>query len=216
MDRHWLTAGQQTLGRGRRARNWVSPPGNLYASLCLDVSAIGDDSLAVLPLAIGVAIQDCVNALVSSPVRLKWPNDVLIDGAKCCGLLMERQTHAVSGAVGLIIGIGLNVASHPDNTPYPATHLTRHGFSGDIATVFDNLATSINEALYDWQVQGFVAKVRQQWMANAKGIGEPIAVHLANETSRGIFEQLDEQGRLQLRLANGAIRTITAGDVFFN
>ncbi|MEO1701848.1 MAG: biotin--[acetyl-CoA-carboxylase] ligase [Pseudomonadota bacterium] len=215
-NRHWVTAGEQTLGRARRERNWVSPPGNLYASLCLDVTGVPDENLAIMPLAIGTAVQKCVAALTSGNTHLKWPNDVLIDNAKCCGLLLERHVHAASGASGLIVGIGLNVVSHPADTPYPATHLKEHGYTGDLVTVFYNLAINADEVVRDLGSPGFVSKVRRQWISAAKGIGGPIAVHLANETMSGIFDTLDDQGRLQLRLADGAIKTITAGDVFFN
>ncbi|MEO0544247.1 MAG: biotin--[acetyl-CoA-carboxylase] ligase [Pseudomonadota bacterium] len=216
LDRYWLTSDEQVMGRGRRERNWVSPPGNLYASLCLDVSAVPDRSMAVLPLAIGVAIQKCVASLVANPVLLKWPNDVLIDGAKCCGLLLERHIHPQSGDVGLIVGIGLNVASHPPDTPYPATHLSAHGFAGDLSTVFNHLTMCVAEALANWRSPDFVADVTGQWTEHAKGIGEPVVVRLANETLSGIFDELDAQGRLMLRMANGDKRSITAGDVFFS
>ncbi|MEO1747599.1 MAG: biotin--[acetyl-CoA-carboxylase] ligase, partial [Pseudomonadota bacterium] len=206
----------QTVGRGRRERQWVSPPGNLYASLCLDISGLPDENLSVLSLAIGVAIHRCVSELIASDVRLKWPNDVLIDGAKCCGILLERQVEAATGAVGLIAGIGLNVDSNPADTPYPATNLKAHGFVGTLASVFDRLAAAIAETIAGLRSQGFVTAIQNEWLAYAKGVGEPVRVHLANETVEGVFERLDDHGRLQLRLGDGTVKTITAGDVFFS
>lgn len=216
LDRHWLTAGEQTIGRGRRSREWVSPPGNLYASLCLDITGLPDQKLSVMPLAIGVAIHRCVSQLIAADVRLKWPNDVLIDGGKCCGILLERHVHAVSGDVGLIAGMGLNIASHPSNTPYPATNLGLHGFNGTLSTVFNTLSAVIADTVADLQSAGFVTRIQKEWLSRAKGIGEPVTVNLANETLQGIFERLDDEGRLQLRLGDGTLRTITAGDVFFS
>lgn len=216
LNRHWLTAGEQTIGKGRRAREWVSPPGNLYASLCLDITGLPENKLSVMPLAIGVAIHHCVSELIATDAHLKWPNDVLIDGAKCCGILLERHVHATSGDVGLIAGIGLNIASHPSDTPYPATNLSVHGFKGSLSPVFDTLSAAVADTLADLKYAGFVTRIQEAWVTGAKGIGEPVTVNLANETLQGIFERLDDEGRMQLRLRDGTLKTITAGDVFFS
>ncbi|MEN0000629.1 MAG: biotin--[acetyl-CoA-carboxylase] ligase [Pseudomonadota bacterium] len=215
LDRHWLTAAEQTEGRGRRNRPWASPPGNFYGSVCLGIEGVRAPNIAILPLAIGIAIQKTVAQLASGTASLKWPNDVLLDNAKCCGLLMERHTGSQGVSDVIIAGIGLNITSHPPDTPYPATHLAAHGFSGSVETVFNTLAMSLDAVLRDLRSPGFVPQVRQTWLASAKGVGDVVDVRLANNTLRGIFEQLDDEGRLVLRLADKTKRIIAAGDVFF-
>ncbi|MEO1745327.1 MAG: biotin--[acetyl-CoA-carboxylase] ligase [Pseudomonadota bacterium] len=216
LDQHWLTAGEQTEGRGRRDRKWSSPPGNLYASMCLDVSGMRTEALGILPLATGLAIHKALETLLpySKSIALKWPNDVLIDGAKCCGILLER--HVIKDATAaIIIGIGLNVKSHPDDTPYPATHLDAGGPKIALNTAFAALSSAMAETLSGIDRPDFAAMIRDAWRARAKGVGDAITVNLANGQLRGIFHDLDAGGRLVLRLDDNTTRTISAGDIFF-
>lgn len=216
LDRCWLTAGEQTAGRGRRARNWSSPKGNLYASLLL-VDPAPRETLGVLPLVAAIAVRDAVASLLpqTAPTpRLKWPNDVLIGGAKCSGILLENEWRK-DGSVALVIGCGLNLVAHPEDTPYPATALAKHGANAEIGEAFNALASAFSDALALFAGGNGIPAIRERWSALAHEPGETLVVNLPGETLQGRFEAIDPEGRLLLRLADGAQKTISAGDVFF-
>ncbi len=211
-DRLWLTAGRQVSGKGRRGRVWVSPEGNLHASVLLrdpaPASAIG-----VLPLVAALAARDAIAAVIApnSPVpKLKWPNDILIAGAKCCGILLERT---VTGHV--VAGFGINCIEAPTDTPYPATTLATHGAKGGAGTLFPVLAQSLAQRLEQFARGSGKKDVCADWLKHALGLGAPIRVHLAETVLEGIFEAIDDDGLLLLRMADGAPKRIAAGDVFF-
>ncbi len=145
-------------------------------------------------------------------MRIKWPNDLLIDGAKAAGLLLEMVNAA--GARALVAGIGVNIVSKPDQAAYSTTRLLDHG-SPALAPV--DLAKTIDANFWAhhnvWRGEGF-APIRRRWLTRAAGIGAEITVRLPNETLSGVFEDLDESGGLILRF-DGGTRIISAGDVYF-
>jgi BirA family biotin operon repressor/biotin-[acetyl-CoA-carboxylase] ligase len=148
-------------------------------------------------------------------VRFKWPNDVLIDGAKVSGILMEATAGPGPAVEWVVIGIGVNVAHAPSDAGYPATSLHAAGAgAATVEVVLEKLAVALQAWLERWRRQGF-APVRQQWLAFARGVGEPVEVRLQRETLHGRFAALDEGGALLLALPGGATRSVTAGDVFF-
>ena len=212
----WVRAGNQTKGRGRRGREWVAKKGNLYASGLYPWAA---DS-ALKPLAsfvVALALAQTLEHYIAPDlIRLKWPNDVLVGGAKIAGILLE------AGDGWLIIGIGLNLEGHPNDAPYPVTHLLEHIPNAELNTpepvyagagpVLAQLAHFVSTGLNTLQSGGF-ASIRQDWLARAARLGETITVNLDNETISGRFETLGENGALRLRLANGSLRDIVAGDV---
>jgi BirA family transcriptional regulator, biotin operon repressor / biotin---[acetyl-CoA-carboxylase] ligase len=209
-------AAEQLAGRGRRGRGWASPPGNLYVSLllrpgCPPAAACQLNFVAAVALAEAVSVQ----LPTESPVTLKWPNDVLIRGAKVSGILLEASAALDRSIDWLIIGVGVNVASHPADTPYPATSLQREGAADATAAAVLQAFAERFQAWYEiWRGQGF-APVRARWLASARGLGEPIEVRLERETLQGRFGDLDESGALMLDMRDGARRQITTGDLFF-
>jgi BirA family biotin operon repressor/biotin-[acetyl-CoA-carboxylase] ligase len=151
-------------------------------------------------------------------VSLKWPNDVLVAGAKVSGVLIESGA-AAAGGLWLAVGIGVNLASHPEGTERPATHLGAH-LRGDVTappsleSALDCLSAAFQGWWSLWQREGF-APLQRAWTELAGGLGREAVARLGTETVHGVAEGLDSDGALRLRLPDGAIRRITAGDVFF-
>lgn len=211
----WIVARRQTAGRGRQGRAWVSEPGNLFASLMLRDPAPAPH-LGELPLVAAVAVHDAVADVLPPNARpelqLKWPNDLLLGGAKLSGMLIEGASQPEGRVV--VVGIGVNCVRHPADTPYPATDLAACGFDVAAGDLFVHLARRIARRLGEWQGGAF-ASIREAWLARARGIGQPVTVRMPDETVEGILAGLDEGGRLLLRGPAGTLRSISAGDVFF-
>jgi BirA family transcriptional regulator, biotin operon repressor / biotin---[acetyl-CoA-carboxylase] ligase len=206
-------AREQTRGRGRRGRDWSSPPGNLYLSLLLR-PRVPPAEAAQIGFVAAVALAEALEGLLppNRHLRCKWPNDLLIDGAKVSGILPEAE--AADGLVeALVLGIGVNVASFPPELPYKATSLVAAGANAGVETVLESLAPRLLVWYRRWRADGF-APVRRRWLDSAAGLGEPIEVRLEREVLRGRFASLDASGALDLELADGRRRLITAGDVF--
>ncbi|HTO34457.1 MAG TPA: biotin--[acetyl-CoA-carboxylase] ligase [Pararhizobium sp.] len=213
---HWVTATRQIAGRGRRGRSWTSEAGNLYASLLL-IDPAPMEKLHSLPLAVAVAVQNAIQSVMppgSEPVMIKWPNDILIEGKKCCGILLEGEG-LPNGHHALVIGIGINVALTPDHGLYPVTSLHAQGVSVSPDDLFARLFVSMADALQVWNRGEGIASIIAQWRSAAGGIGQKITVNLPDRSLSGRFEGIDEDGRLMLDLGAGMIQRIAAGDVFF-
>lgn len=210
----WILGGRQLSGRGRRARVWVSEPGNLYASF-LAVSPGPDTRLAELPLVAALALAEAVDAMCGTYAlaRLKWPNDLLVDGAKISGILLEASG-TPDGRRAVVFGFGVNLAHHPELPDYRATDLAGLGYRVGVEEAFRALALSLDARLRHWREEPFASTVAD-WQARASGLGEPVRVRFENGEDSGIFEGLDADGRLRLRHADGSLAVISAGDVFF-
>ena len=208
----WIVAGEQSAGRGRRGSAWSTPRGNLAASLVYPLDAIAPEQVATLGFVAGVALAEALDDVGAGAVALKWPNDVLAGGAKLSGILLETESFAAGRAV--VIGVGVNVASAPEGLPYPATALAQLGCRAGVADLFAALSRRFAAAAHAWEAEGFSA-TRVRWLARASGLGGPVAVRLGAETVRGIFETIDEAGRLVVRAADGSRRTVSAGEVHF-
>jgi BirA family biotin operon repressor/biotin-[acetyl-CoA-carboxylase] ligase len=211
----WIAAGRQTGGRGRRGRVWASEPGNLYATLLLWEAA----PPAALPgicfvaaLAVHDAILDAAHGLAPAQLTLKWPNDVLLDGRKIVGILVEGVSHA--GRHAAAIGIGVNCLHHPESTEYPATSLASAGFTVAPGELLGRLGEAMQGRLEEWRRGENFDATRAAWLARASGVGSPIEVRLPSKTTSGTFETLDESGALLLRRSDGTRETVAAGDVF--
>jgi BirA family biotin operon repressor/biotin-[acetyl-CoA-carboxylase] ligase len=208
----WITAARQTGGRGRRGRTWVSEPGNLFASLLLTDPAPAEH-WPELALVAALAIHDAV-AEVAPALRprltIKWPNDLLLDGKKFGGILIEGEG-GEDGAVA--VGIGINCVSHPADTDYPATDLADGGAGVSAETLFSELSAKMLGRVAQWNQGEHFGTIRADWLARASGIGESIRVRVADQELVGRFETLDEAGRLVLVLPEGGRKTIAAGDV---
>jgi BirA family biotin operon repressor/biotin-[acetyl-CoA-carboxylase] ligase len=210
-----VLAGEQLAGRGRRGRGWTSPPGNLYLSLLLRPGCV--PSIACqLNFVTAVALAETVATLLpsSASLALKWPNDVLINGAKVSGILLEAAAAANHVLDWLVIGVGVNIASHPPDTPYPATSLQREGVHSTPAEVLATFTGYFERWHEIWRQAGFT-RVRDRWLASARGLGEPIEIRLEREILHGRFSDLDETGALMLDTGNGGRRQVTTGDLFF-
>jgi BirA family biotin operon repressor/biotin-[acetyl-CoA-carboxylase] ligase len=209
----WVVATSQTAGRGRRGRAWASPPGNLYASLLL----VDPAPAAVAPqlaFVAGLAVHDACLELapgLADVLALKWPNDLLCRGAKVAGILIEGE-----GAAGVVtvIGIGINCRHHPDAVEHPATDFAAQGAPVAAPALFEALQRTMGARLTEWDRGAGFAAIRSAWSARAAGLGQAMRARLPDREASGIFEALDEAGRLILRLPDGRCEVITAGEVF--
>jgi BirA family biotin operon repressor/biotin-[acetyl-CoA-carboxylase] ligase len=206
----WVTAARQIAGRGRRGRAWISELGNLYASLLLTDPAPAErwpQLSFVAALSVYDAVADVADTFAPR-LAIKWPNDLLLGGAKFAGVLIEGGDGGGTGVVA--VGIGINCVSHPTGMEYPTTDLA--GVSP--AALFRALSATMATRLAQWdEGRGFPA-IRADWLARAAGRGEEVRVRLPDRELTGRFEALDETGALKLRLADGRTTTIAAGDVF--
>jgi BirA family biotin operon repressor/biotin-[acetyl-CoA-carboxylase] ligase len=207
----WILADRQTAGRGRHGRDWRSPQGNFHGSALLIAPC--DISLAPqIGFVAGVAVQAAANDLGADDVRLKWPNDLVVGGAKLAGLLLEGWT-GVGGRFAVSVGVGVNLASHPEDLAYPATHLSRLvGRDVSVREFLEQLALRFEESLEGFAGGRGFAALRARWLAVAAGLGEPLRATSASGVREGLFEGIDERGRLLLRTAN-AIETIESADI---
>lgn len=208
----WIMAARQTAGRGRRGRAWISPPGNLYATLLLRDPA----PAAVAPqlgFVTALALHDAVAAAapdLADRLRLKWPNDLLCAGCKLAGILIEGEGVPVAAA----IGIGVNCRHHPPATEFPATDLAAQGADVAADRLVAGIAAAMRRRLAQWdRGEGFAA-IRAAWLARADGVGAPIRVRLPDRELTGEFAAIDAAGRLVLRGRDGTEEAISAGEVF--
>jgi BirA family biotin operon repressor/biotin-[acetyl-CoA-carboxylase] ligase len=206
----WLRADAQDGGRGRLGRSWESPKGNLFASVIVRLRD-SDPSPAGLAFVTAVAAYDAVRHMAPQvDIRLKWPNDILThDGSKLCGILLERAADAV------VVGIGLNLVWHPQNLDRKVSDLlTLGGTPPDAQTALEILADAFARYLNIWRLSGLGAIVRH-WEGHAHPRGTALSAKLPDgEEVDGLYAGLDDDGALQLRLADGSIRAIHAADVF--
>jgi len=223
----WITAATQTAGRGRGDRSWFSPPGNLYASLLMTELAPAG-RVPELAFVAALAVRDAIAAAapaLAPDLALKWPNDVLLAGGKCAGILIEGE-HEPAAGVTVVIGIGVNCAHYPQASAqsqlrgvgepilYPATALSAHGAEVTPEPLFAWLSATMLSRIAQWDHGNGFASILANWLAAARGIGEPIRVRTGHGEKTGRFAGVDASGRLMLALGGGAMELISAGDVF--
>jgi BirA family transcriptional regulator, biotin operon repressor / biotin---[acetyl-CoA-carboxylase] ligase len=235
----WITAAEQTAGRGRRGRPWISPPGNLYASLLLsDPSPF--DRAPELAFVAALALRDAIVAeatALAPQLRFKWPNDLLLSAKKCAGILIEGEVgmereKGPNKRVAVVIGIGVNCVSHPDMTSdggtvsqsspppgadtvaFPATDLLAHGADITPRQLFHRLSATMCRRISQWDRGNGFSATLGDWLTCASGIGEEITVRDGVADMHGRFIGLDQSGRLVLGLSGGRTKKISAGDVF--
>lgn len=232
----WFAALQQTAGKGRRGRTWVSPHGNLAASLLLTFET-GNTALASLGFVAGVALSTALDKVCcfetdlgttaradglalgqgtgkSPHIALKWPNDVLADGVKLAGILLE--SHVIpTGGQGVVIGIGVNVVEAPAGLDYPTACLAALGINTDAPILFEALSDAWVDVFNVWNNGAGLAEVLNMWRQRATGFGAKVAVNAPGGVIRGVFEDVDDEGRLLVLQDDGTRITITAGDVHF-
>lgn len=213
-----VVAGEQTAGRGRHRRTWISPPGNLYLSIVLRPTcpvARTPELGFVAALAVADAVAAALpagGAAAGDPVRCKWPNDVLLDGGKVAGLLLETAGEAGGRVDWLVAGIGINVATSPGALPgaMPATSLAAAGATIDAAGLLPHLLQAFAARHRFWEEAGF-APLRALWRSRAHRAGDMLTVRLADRSIGGRYVDIDDNGALILDTPSGR-RTVTAGD----
>ncbi|WP_419901617.1 biotin--[acetyl-CoA-carboxylase] ligase [Kiloniella sp.] len=207
---------RQSAGRGRHGRTWTSPEGNLYFSILLRPS-VSIAEAANLSFVASLGLADAIRTFIPEcKISLKWPNDVLLEGRKISGVLLESKANNSGKLEYLIMGIGVNLQHYPDDARYPATSILEQNKDntpkpGKMLEAFLN---SFDPWYKLWNKEGF-ASIRTAWLDQAHGLGDKIYVRLPGETLSGRFVTIDQDGALDLDLDNGNQRLITAGDVFF-
>jgi BirA family biotin operon repressor/biotin-[acetyl-CoA-carboxylase] ligase len=218
----WFVTAEQTAGRGRRQRAWVSPRGNLAASV-LEVLDIAPAVAATIGFAAGLAEEAALEkvsieaAMRLGPDRprytLKWPNDVLANGKKLVGIGLEAE--AVGDRLAIVVGIGTNIVAAPEGTPTPAVSLADLGVQISAEELFSALTDTWVEFRGIWDNGRGFAEIRTLWLERAARLGEPIAIHTGTTVLEGIFDTIDDTGCLIVRTAEGRRVPIAAGEVFF-
>jgi BirA family biotin operon repressor/biotin-[acetyl-CoA-carboxylase] ligase len=199
-------ADEQTAGRGRMAHTWFSPPGNLYLSILLRTAQPAART-AELSFLAALAVADTAEALLPRQTRamLKWPNDVLVSGAKIAGILLEQVDDAT------VMGIGLNVLEAPSNAAYKTTTIVANGGIASVDGARDILLDRLGRHLATWRADGF-APIREQWLNRSYPLGAAIRVNSGGQPVAGHFAGLDIDGALLLDTPQGRQR-ILAGEV---
>lgn len=211
-----VLARSQSAGRGRRGRHWASPPGNLYSSVVLRPGTTPIEGAQVSFVA-ALAVSDVARALLpaTAALRCKWPNDVIADGHKISGILLESA--ATGGRLDwLVLGVGINVRHHPGLAgAYPSCALADLGANDlDVERIAARYLDALASCYLRWRAEGFAA-IRTAWLKRSLGLGEPVTVALERETIEGRFVDLDSSGALIVETAGGARVVVAAGDVTF-
>lgn len=220
----WIATDHQTGGRGRRGRIWTAPVGNLAASFGIRLD-VPPATAATLGFVASLAARDAVLAAagaaglpgadllsLSRRLRVKWPNDVLLDGAKLSGILLEAEP-ADGGGLAVVIGTGINVVAVPDGLPYRAATLAGSGI--EARGLLQALAEETASLLAIWDRGRGFAEIRRRWLEAAAGLGAPVSVVIGTTVRQGIFRTIDADGRLILESADGHSQAIAAGEVHF-
>jgi BirA family transcriptional regulator, biotin operon repressor / biotin---[acetyl-CoA-carboxylase] ligase len=211
----WIVADEQQRGRGRGGRLWTSPKGNLYATLLIRTSvppSISTQLSFVAALAAHDATAARLPAEQISQLRLKWPNDVMLNGAKLAGVLLESMQAPSGGGLAVIAGAGINVSHAPQNMGRPTASL---GLAPSaVEEVFRDLAAAFQRRLALWDEGLGFPRIREAWLSRALALNEAISVNLNGSAIRGKFLGVDPAGALQLETAPGLVITVTAGDIY--
>ncbi|NNU15253.1 biotin--[acetyl-CoA-carboxylase] ligase [Parvularcula sp. ZS-1/3] len=205
-----ISAAEQTKGRGREGRAWSQLQGNFAGSFLVMATRALLSEPGALSLIAGLAIRDALSAFGANPaeLKLKWPNDVLLSEKKVAGVLSEFVEDQSRRA--FIVGIGVNLREAPDQTLFPAAAVFADG-APDPSAFGDTLGTALTRWISQAEAHGMPA-ILEAWKKQAWRLGEPLAIRTSGVPLEGVFEDLDPHGHLRLRLPDGTMRTITAGD----
>jgi BirA family transcriptional regulator, biotin operon repressor / biotin---[acetyl-CoA-carboxylase] ligase len=211
-SRLWIVAEEQTAGRGRRGRSWISPRGNLHAS-ALILDPCPRPVASQLGFVAGVALVRAARDLGATEVGLKWPNDLMSYRAKCAGILIEGISLA-SDRTACVVGIGVNCAHAPVGLGYATSCLTRAGGQAVApGELFDRLIERFDDALDEWRAGQAFDRIRAAWLDYAVGLGERIAIQNGRDQREGVFEGIDATGRLLMHSEQG-LDAVQAADVW--
>lgn len=211
----WIVSDLQSQGRGRLGRHWVSEPGNLYATFVFTFRGTALVASQVGFVA-ALAIRDTALAVLprgSGPSKIKWPNDVQLKGAKFAGILPETVAQSTDERTTVALGMGLNIAHAPEGTPYPVTALARHGGTITPRDCLDRLDRSLAHWLAVWREGRGFAEIRQEWLAQAAGLGQDFVGVVNHKEVQGKFADLGDDGAMILILADGSRKSIHSGEV---
>jgi BirA family biotin operon repressor/biotin-[acetyl-CoA-carboxylase] ligase len=210
----WFVTSEQTAGRGRRHRPWIAPRGNLAASI-LEAMEVPPAVAATLGFAAGLALVAALRSAASDEMAfaLKWPNDVMANGEKLAGILLEAE--AVGSRLAVVVGIGANVVAAPRGTPTPATSLKALGIQVSAEQLFLALSDAWAEFRGIWDDGLGFAEIRRRWLERAAGLGQPVSIVSGGSTVTGSFDTIDQIGCMIVRTSDGRRLPISAGDVYF-
>jgi BirA family transcriptional regulator, biotin operon repressor / biotin---[acetyl-CoA-carboxylase] ligase len=220
----WLVTSEQTAGRGRRHRPWITPPGNLASSI-LEVMDISPAVAATLGFAAGLALETALRKVSTEAAArsaasadlnflLKWPNDVMAGTHKLAGILLEAEAVG-DNRLAVVVGIGTNVVVAPQGTPMPATSLAALGVNIGAHELFSELSDAWAEFRGIWDNGRGFGEIRRMWLDRAAGLGQPAAVHTGGSTVEGTFDGIDETGCMLIRTSGSNRVPISAGEVYF-
>ena len=200
-----VVANVQTAGRGRHGRTWISQENNLYFSLLLKPD-VNLQHVGQLGIVIGCALGIALHQVVDSPdeIVLKWPNDVFRGGKKCAGILIETDLNERNELESVLVGMGVNTKNAPE---------IGAALGVDNEFVLEHILNEIN-ATYNVWCAGDFEKILKSWHELAFPQGAEMSVKLGDDIIEGVFEHVDLQGHLHLRLADNTLRKITAGDIY--
>jgi BirA family biotin operon repressor/biotin-[acetyl-CoA-carboxylase] ligase len=214
----WIWSARQSQGRGRGGREWISQPGNLFASLLIGVNC-PIRVAAQLALVAGVVAYDTIAKLIAyegrSELLLKWPNDILLAGEKLAGMLLENVGMPLENRSLVVIGTGINLADHPEDLPQPAVSLAAYGMTVTPAEALEVLARTTHEWLTRWGEGNSFPTIRRAWLDRAGPTGRPLRVRINGDETEGVYAGLDADGALRLLTPDGSEYRIAAGDVFY-
>ena len=214
-----IWAKSQTDGKGRMGRRWESLEGNLFVSILLSPDCDLTEC-SQLSFVASIAAAETLKPIVpgEADIRCKWPNDVLLSGKKLGGILLESFTtmdEEGKDRQWVVVGVGVNIDSHPEEVHFPATCLKDAGVELVSAKIVLSRFVYHFIHRYDEWVNGGFEAAQAAWMERAYGIDEPMQVQVGSEAYEGTFRAIDQFGRLVLEDASGEMQTITAGDVVF-
>lgn len=210
-----IWAKKQTSGKGRMGRVWISQDGNLFVSILLKPQKPLAE-LSQLSFVAAVAVVEALEAVFekSHTLACKWPNDVLLDGKKLAGILLESFPCEVDGKQWVVVGVGVNIDSHPEDVQYPSTCLTEAGVELVSAKiVLSRFVHHFIECYNEWDNKGF-AHIRKRWLALAWGMKKEVTARLPDGDITGIAQEINAGGSLILKDKKGKLHTIHAGDIF--
>lgn len=204
----WIVADEQVSGRGRLGRQWASPPGNLYSTLLLPTDA-AHSNIPQLAFVVALAVHDTVASLCpDATVKLKWPNDCLLNGGKVAGILCESV-----GPGRVAIGCGINVAHSPQGLAYATAHLHQARSDVSIKVVFTTYRTALQARFAQWNSGASFAAIIADWQMRGQGLNQAVEVNQGGVVRRGVFLGLAADGALRLQKPDGTVENVYAGDV---